>query len=105
MTDLFTKIRVLIAKARVVLTAAPTVLSIVTGLAVYIGAEVAPHLPEAWGARVTAAVAAVLVFLRVAAEIVARLTTVLPDQRGVLGPQVETRVVAPDAIDITAREG
>lgn len=103
MTTLLAKARLVIAKARVVLTAAPTVLSIATGIAVYVGTEVAPQLPDAWAARVGAATAAVLAFLQAAAVVVARLTSVLPDQRGVLNPagkHVETVTV----IDVASKE-
>jgi hypothetical protein len=96
MSNLIATLRTWLTKARVVLVALPTILAVATGLAVYIGTEVVPDLPDPWGIRAAAIVAAVLTFLRVAGEFVARLTTVLPAQRGVLNPEgtrVETHTV------------
>lgn len=91
----------LFAKLRVVLAALPTWLAAASAVLTVLGTEVVPLLPGGWAVQAAGWVAVALAWLSAAAAVVARVTTVLPDQRGVLndpGTRVETHTVfAPDA--------
>jgi hypothetical protein len=74
----------LLRKLGVVLGALPGWLAAATAVLTYLAVEVVPHIPGPWGVRAAAALAAGLAVLRAAGEVVARVTPVAPQDRGVL---------------------
>jgi hypothetical protein len=86
----------LFAKLRVMVGALPTWLAALTAVLTVVGTEIVPLLPGGWPVQAGGWVVVALAVLRTAGEVVARVTTVLPEQRGVLSPagtRVETVTV------------
>lgn len=76
----------LLARLRVIATAAPTWLAAISAAAPFIADDIAHQLPDSW-ARPTARVVLTIGGLATAAiQTIRRLTPVPPSQRGVLSP-------------------
>lgn len=78
--------RKLLARIRVILTAAPTWLVFAALTVPIVTEEVAKVLPASWAERVVTIGGYVVGWLGAAIAIVRRVTTVLPSERGILPP-------------------
>jgi hypothetical protein len=74
----------LVAKLRVLLTALPTWLAAATAVLTVVSIHVVPNLPGGLPVEVGGWVATGLAIVRTVGEVVARLTPVEPEDRGVL---------------------
>lgn len=77
-------IREILARVRVVLTAAPTYITLAATLITVFAEEIGALLPEGAAASVGSAVTVLLSWLGAAINIIRRVTPVLPDERGLL---------------------
>jgi hypothetical protein len=75
-----------IDRARVVLTAAVTWITLATTVLTGVAAAVVPNLPDPWGSQVAGWVAAAVAFLTGVVNIIRRVTPVPREERGVLPP-------------------
>lgn len=84
----------LIARIKVILTAFPTYASVVAVVLTFVGAQVAEHFDGDVSKWITKVVAGLVAVIGAAIAIVRRVTTVLPEQRGIL-PQADAPAVVP----------
>lgn len=78
------KINGTVDRAKVILTAAVTYITLATGVITVAVATAVPSLPDPWGSRVAAFGASAVTFLLGVAQVIRRVTPVPKEERGVL---------------------
>jgi predicted neuraminidase len=84
-------------KVKVVLTAAPSALAVVSMVLTVFVAEIVPLLPENAGVRISAVVASILAWIAAIVRVISRVTPVVERERGLLPQRPPVKPWVPPA--------